>query len=407
VRSTTNRSPKEFLKMQARELLAARMRELVKSRIRVSEEEAFDAFEREKSKAVVRFVRIDTGWISRYLVDPSDAVIDKWADDHKTEVDEAWKSESSKWKADCLLASEISATIAEDASEADKTLVKDKMDRAKGMLAKGESFDAVARQLSDGTTAMSGGHLGCLTAESYGEGGDVLVKAAEALAPGAVSDVLTTKNGYHVVRSEGRLAAAQVEAVGRRNVARPLALHALADARARDLAQRLITAVQGGARLDDTLTKLLPDLLAGARPSKGKKTDTGKAAAASATEEALADSRAPRMEVSAPFSVDGDPVPGAYGGSVGKMAFELAKPDDVRAEPIPVSGGLIVLQLKEKTVATREDFAKDKAELMRRLEIGKRAEGLTRYVARLRKAKEAKIELSERILEEPKNADRD
>jgi peptidyl-prolyl cis-trans isomerase D len=108
------------------------------------------------------------------------------------------------------------------------------------------------------------------------------------------------------------------------------------------------------------------------------------------------------MEVSAPFPVDGEPIPGAYGVPVGKMAFELPKPDDVRAEPIAVAGGLVVLQLKEKTVATREDFVKEKAEIMRRLAVAKRSEGLARYVARLRKAKEDKIELSERILEEPK-----
>lgn len=407
VRSMTNRSPKEFLKMQARELLAARMRELVKSRIRVSEEEAFDAYSREKSKAVVRFVKIDTDWAARYLADGSDAAVDKWALDHKTQVDDAWKAESSKWKPDCLLVSEIAATAPDDASEADKTLLKDKMDRAKGMLAKGVPFEKVARELSDGPTALSGGRLGCFNAEAYGDGGDVVGKAAEGLAPGAVSDIISTKHGYRLVRSDGRLAAADVETVGRRFVARPLAIHGQAEAVAKDLASKLIAAAQGGARLDDTLAKLLPDLVAPAATAKKSPAAAGKAASEKPDSPALDDPRAPKMEVSAPFPVDGDPVPGSYGVPIGKMAFELAKPDDVKPDPISVVGGLVVLQLKEKTVATRDDFAKEKTEIMRRLEVAKRSEGLAEYVARLRKAKDDKIELSERILEEPKNNDGD
>ncbi len=404
VRSMTNRSPKEFMKMQARELLAARMRELVKSRIRVSEDEAFDAYEREKSKAVVRFVKIDSDWAARYLTDPTDAAVDRWASDHKSQVDDAWKTESAKWKADCLLVSEIAASSTEDASEADKTLLKDKLDRAKSLLGKGQPFDAVAREVSDGPTANTGGHLGCFSAEAYGDGGDVIAKTAEGLAAGAVSDVVAIKRGYRIVRSDGHLAAADVETVGRRFVARPLALRAEAEARANELASKLIQAAQSGARLDDTLTKLLPELVAAASNAK-KKPASGKADADKPESPALSDAKAPKMEVSAPFPVDGDPVPGAYGVPVGKMAFELGKPDDVRADPIPVPGGVVVLQLKEKTVATREDFAKEKAELMRRIEVAKRSEGLSRYVARLRKAKESKIELSDRILEEPKTSD--
>ncbi len=382
VRSMTNRSPKEFMKMQGRELLAARMRDLVRSWIRVSEDEGFDAFEREKSKAVVRFVRIDSEWAAKYLTDSSDAAVDKWSADHKQQLDDAWKTESAKWKPDCLLVSEIAASSSEDTSEADKTLLLDKMDRAKGELAKGVPFEAVARELSDGASALSGGSLGCFTAESYGEGGDVMVKAAEGLAPGAVSDVLSTKRGYRIVRSNGRLAATDVETVGRREIARPLAVHAAAEDRAKDLAGQLIHAVQGGARLDDTLGKLLPELAAPATPSKKKA--GGKPDAEKPPSPALDDARAPKMEISAPFPIDGDPVPGARGSQIGKLAFDLAKPDDGRAEPISAAGGLIVLQLKEKTVATRDDFAKEKGEIMRRLEVAKRSEGLARYVARLR-----------------------
>lgn len=405
VRSMTNRSPKEFLKMQQRELLASRMRDLVRARVRVSEEEAWGAFERDKSKAVIRFVRVDADWFTRFSAALTDADVDRFATEHKTQIDDAWKTESSKWKADCLVVSEITASFAEDAFEADKSLGKDKLDRAKSLVDKGRPFADVARELSDGPTALSGGKIGCLTAEGYGDGGDVLFKAASALSPGGTSAILESKRGYHLVHLDGRLAAADVEAAGRRAVARPLALRAAGEARTKEFAERLIKAAQGSARLDDTVKAMLPEYALGA----AKPAATSATSAASADEPAaLSDPHAPKAEISAPFTVDGDPVPGAFGGPpIARTAFALDKAEDVNPEPIQIAGGFVVVQLKEKTAATREDFATEKGPTIRRLEIEKRADALTRYVARLRQAKEAKIEVNDRMLEDPKAVDRD
>src|SRR5690606_20764574 len=56
VRLATGRSPNHFKEMQKRELTAERLRELIRSGVRVSEEEAYFAFERARSKATVRTV---------------------------------------------------------------------------------------------------------------------------------------------------------------------------------------------------------------------------------------------------------------------------------------------------------------------------------------------------------------
>lgn len=405
VRSMTNRSPKEFLKMQQREVLAARLRDLVRARVRVSEDEAFDAFARDKSKAVVRFVRLDAEWFGRWGVDSSDEAVDKWASEHKSEVDEAWKTEGAKWKADCLLASEIVATFREGVTEAQKSLLKDKMDRARARLDAGAAFEDAAKEFSDGPTGMTGGQIGCLTKEAYGEDADVLAKTAEGLSPDAASPVVETKSGYHIVRATGHLAASDVESHGRRAVARPLAVRAAALATMSDVGRRLIAAVKGGARLDDTMQALAPELVkANTKAADGKKGE----AAGDEQPPALRDSRAPRAEVSAPFNQDGDPIPGTFGASaLSRISFDLAKPDDVHPEPIAIPGGLVVLQLKEKTAATREDFAKEKGDVVKRLAIAKQSDALTRYVARLRQSKQDKIQVNERILEEPKSVDRD
>jgi len=409
VRSMTNRSPKEFLKMQRRELLAARMRDLIRSRVRISDEEVFDAFQRERSKAVVRTARLHSEWFARFALDMSDTAVDRWAEEHKAQVDEVWKTDSAKWQADCALGSESVVLFPSSASEADKTLGQEKIERAKGLLDKGEPFELVARQVSEGPTSASGGAIGCLTPEAYGEGGDVIAKAVSSLSPRAISDIVETKAGYHLVRNDGRLPASDVEPIGRRGVARRLMTQAAGEETARRFAAKVVETVKSGARLDDTVKALTlefakPTLAASGGARKGDKTD----ATASDEPVPLRDARAPKTEISAPFPIDGDPVPGLFGGAaLGRIAFQLEKPDDVHPEPIAVPGGLVLLQLKEKTLATREEFAPAKAEIVRKLEIAKRSDALVRYVARLRQSTKGKIEVSERILEDPKSADTD
>lgn len=402
VRSMTNRSPKEFLKMQVRELLAARMRDLVRSRVRVSDDEAFEAFAREKSKAVVRYVRLDPEWFARWAVDTSDAAVDGYISANQAEVDAAFKTEAAKWTPNCPLASEISQTFREGMTEAQKSLLKDKMDRAAAALDGGASFATVARQFSDGPTAATGGSVGCLTQEGYGDGWDTLVKAATGLPANGASAVVETKSGYHIVKPEGTLPADVVEKVGKRAVALTLLARKSASASAQDLGKRLLEASKAGRRLDDTLSEALGPILASAKPkSEGAATEE-------ADEPARSDQRFPRAVISAPFGIDGEPILGIVGGTpVGKIAFGLEKPDDVYPELVAVGTSHVVVQLKEKTMATREEFATQKSDTVRRLEIAKKADALSRYVARLRREKQEKIALNERILDEPKAADRD
>jgi peptidyl-prolyl cis-trans isomerase D len=88
LRSSVNRGPKEFKEMQRRELIAARMRNLVRSRVRVSEGAAWLDFERDNARAIVRTVQIKRDWLAKWAVDVSDAATDRWAFEHKDQVDE-------------------------------------------------------------------------------------------------------------------------------------------------------------------------------------------------------------------------------------------------------------------------------------------------------------------------------
>src|SRR6185369_13955118 len=86
----------------------------------------------------------------------------------------------------------------------------------------------------------------------------------------SVSGIVETKHGFHLVRFEGRLAANDVETVGRRALARPDAQRAAAESKAKDFAQKLIQAAQSGARLDDTLKKMVPEAAGLPIPAPGK-----------------------------------------------------------------------------------------------------------------------------------------
>ena len=70
-----------------------------------------------------------------------------------------------------------------------------------------EAFDAVARQASEDASAPDGGDLGWLDPSQLDP---VLAKTAQTLTPGAISEVLRSELGFHLVRVEDRRPAGQI-----------------------------------------------------------------------------------------------------------------------------------------------------------------------------------------------------
>jgi peptidyl-prolyl cis-trans isomerase D len=407
VRTTTNRGAKEFKEMQRREVVAERMRRLVRSRVRVAENEAFLAYEREKSKAVVNTAQVKRDWFAKYIVDTSDAAVDAWATENQSQVDEAWKTDKDKFKAGCPLVSELMVSVLPGASDEDKVILRDKLDKMLAQVKAGEAFETVARESSDGRTALGGGHLGCLS-ESYGEGSEQLLEAVKNLKRGSLSPVVETKQGFHILKVEGSLAESDVESVGRRQVARMLSVRFRADELAKAFASELIQRVQSGVDLAQATDELAAEYVSrsptASRKPKLKGTDKDQQ---NAKEEdkpvALQVPDRPQASVSTPFSILSSPFHNAAPGETPAVkAFALAKPGDVHPTPLETLDGVAVIQLKEKTLATRADFEKDKAVILAQLREAKAAEALQKYVARLRDAAKDKIKISPTIAEEQK-----
>jgi peptidyl-prolyl cis-trans isomerase D len=395
IRLLANRGPKEFRAGQEREILAEQVRDLVRQRARIAENEALAVFERERTRVVVRSVVLEREWFAKYAVDTSPAAVDKWAAANATQLDEALKAERDKFTAGCPLVSEIAVPLSSGALEQEKTEARAKLDELRARLGKGEAFESVAREASAAPSSAFGGKLGCLTS-SYGVGSDLLLEAAKKLTPGALSEVIETPRALHVLRLDGTLDAASLEREARAQVARGLYLRTAADQSMRGFATELVNQTKAGAKLEEVTRALTDELARKSAPAKA----TGKEP--SSPPGLLATNR-PRFEVSPAFTQAGNPLPDVEPSEpLAARAFELTAPDAIDERPIETRTGLVVMQLKERTAASREEFDKSKGPLLRALQRAKAQEAVTRYVADLRKGAGAKLKIDARFAEEPK-----
>lgn len=395
VRTLTNRGPKEFKEMQERELLAARMRDIVRSRVRIPDPEAYLLFERDRAKVVVRTVSLKRDWFAKYAVDLDDAAVDKWSLANQAQVDADFASKKADFTPGCSLAREIFVQLPENALDDEKQPVRLKAEQARERVAKGESFESVAREVSQGATAMLGGDLGCVGA-SYGVGADELKKALENLKPGDLSTVIESPRGYHVLKVSAKLAADKVEHEGRRFVARKLYAHFAADEALAKFAEQLITRAKAGEKLEEATRALALEF-------SSKHAPKGDAAKPAADTPALLSADRPHFEVSAPFNASGNPLPDVDPSEpLGPKAFELKQPEEVYAKPLSTSTGALVMQLKERTDASHDDFIKEKSKVVQQLLQAKSGEALARYVQDLRRAAGDKLKVMAEFGEEAK-----
>jgi parvulin-like peptidyl-prolyl isomerase len=243
---------------------------------------------------------------------------------------------------------------------------------------------------------MLGGDLGCISA-TYGIGADELKKALETLKPGDLSPVIESPRGYHVLKVTAKLAADKLEHEGRRFVARRLFARFAADEALSKFAEQLITRAKAGEKLEDATRALAVDFSAKRAPKASAATKD------SADTPALLAADRPRFEVSAPFNASGNPLPDVESMEpLAPKAFELKQPDEVYGQPVPTATGALVLQLKERTEVSHDDFIKEKSKVVQALLQAKSGEALARYVQDLRRAAGDKLKVMAEFGEEAK-----
>ncbi|HEY3593326.1 MAG TPA: peptidylprolyl isomerase, partial [Polyangiaceae bacterium] len=405
VRSLSGRSPTEFKTMQREELLAARMRDIVRERVRVGDDEALSTYQREKSSATIRFVTFRHAWFARNALDLSPASVDAWAAAHKEEVDRVFETRKSQYLPECRTARHILVKVPEGATDEQKEEAHKKIDAALARVQKGEDFATVARQESDDTTAADGGFLGCF---QRGRMTKPFEDAVYALSSGQISPVVETQFGLHVIKLEGVYKDADAEAVGRRETAKNLMSSQEAEALAAETAKKVLAAVKSGAKLDVAVADALAALPSPAATKGKKKGREAKADLADASAKAktgdpasdksgdVAESDRPRVEISAPFNSSGDPITGASKGqSVAQMAFKLDKDGDTPDDLVKLDDGYAVLQLKEKSAATREQFEGERDTFVSAMLAAKQSDALNGYVMRLKDAAKTDLKVNE------------
>jgi len=434
LRNVMGRSELEFREEQGREMLAAKMRDLVRAPVRVSEVEGLGAYIDEKSSATVESVAVKTSYASKYGVAVNEADVAKWAADKDN--DKQVTDLVGTRKADALPKANhirhILVRVEKGATAEAKGLALGKLSDAAARIKRGEAFADVAREASADTgSAARGADVGEETKGFV----TPFKNAADALKPGEMTThAIETQFGYHLIAKDDPAKAAEVEAALKKDAARELFVKGKALEAAKDIANKIQSALKAGKTPDDAIREAtttlkkpagtlvpLPVLaLAEEEPAADKgdagakveatKTDAGSPSKAGVVASALTpenDPDRPKLETSSSFNRGGDPIPGLSpetGQKILAFAFE-GKTGDLYAEPLRTDDGFSVIRLKEHKVATKDEFEKDRDTFMQTLLATKQAEALAVYVKRLRDTSKNEIKRDETYLADPNAKD--
>ncbi|MFO0592779.1 MAG: peptidylprolyl isomerase [Polyangiaceae bacterium] len=418
VRTMTKLSVEDFRDFQRQELIAARMRDVIRSRVHVAESEGYNEYSKMKSTATLSYVKLDASFYNDLFVDQSQKAVDEWAAKNADSINKQYESRKSQYEGECRVSRHILAKVSEDASEADKAKAKKRIDKALELVNKGEDFGAVAKRFSEEPGAETrGGDLGCVPKKQMVP---EFEKALFEMEEGKVSGVVTTQFGLHIIQLQKIAKGDAVEKTLKAQIARELYQKATADALAAEAAKSIHAAVKGGKSLEDALKTHLEELAAklpkddkkdekkaDKKDEKADKKDDKKA------EDEIVENKLPTIEThserpivtsSTPFNASGNPIPEAMSTTeLVKQAFALQKPGDVLNDPVQLRDGYAVVTLKEKAPVKKEDWEKDRDQILSQIRTAKQIDALTLYIARARSKieSESPIKRNESITSEP------
>jgi peptidyl-prolyl cis-trans isomerase D len=414
VRNLSNRSTTEFREQQARELLAAKMRDAVREPIRVSEPEAWDEYEREKSTATLGYVPVKETWAERWAADIRQADIDEWMKANQSTYDKKLEERQKDDEPKAGHIRHILVKLPYGATDDEKAAGLAKLSWAVARIRAGEPFAEVARQVSDDTgSAAKGGDVGDKT--------DAFVVpfkvAANALKPGeATAGAVETQFGYHYIVKDDPSRATEIQDRVKRAVARELVAKAKATEACQNVAKRIDDAMRGGKSAEDAIKEATGPYIRAEKvetlkvlPAPPEAAADGGAPAApkvlpAATFDASSDADRPQVLTSNAFNRGGEPFAGlSPDGTATLMGFSFSSKDgDVMGAPLRTPDGFDVIQLKQHKTATREEFDKDRDAFVQQFLSAKRDEALSLYVKRLREQAKDDIKVEESYVQEAK-----
>jgi peptidyl-prolyl cis-trans isomerase D len=393
VKSMTGRSPAEFREWQTRELLAAKMRDLVRTPVRVADDESFDRFVTERTTATVSYAVVRKSWVEKYVVPGEPKDIEAWAKDKKNLA-------GVKTNVRHILIKYRERGGPEPTPEK-KAETKKKADEIYERIKKGEDFGKLAKEFSDDPGSKDKG--GEYEASLVPQFAEEFQKAYDSLAPGEVTNgpIEIPAFGWHIIKKNE---------ASKDDLAKAYKGTKSADV-SKKIAEKITEDMKAGKSLDEATKAAIAEFGKYAAPKPPEKKDTtpdGSATAAGdgGSAEAAApppsftadtDPEKPAPLTSSAFNRGGDPIPAISGEAaekIVKFAFD-SKPNDVTAEPIATDDGLIVVQLKDRKPATKEDFDKERETYVLGLLAAKQNEALSYYIRRLRESSKEDVKIDE------------
>jgi len=360
IQNRLRRSIREFTDGQIEETLAERMRETIAASVSVSENEIWDSFVRERDKAVVSYARFSPVFYGENL-NPSAEELSAWATANDADVTKEFERQKHRYTGleKQVRARHILLKVDSQADEATKTATRARASTVLARVRGGEDFAKVAKEVSEDTgSGKLGGDLG------YNPRGRMVAPFDEAqfsLAVGAISDLVETQFGFHIIRVEGvREGDVPVEEA-KLEIAEKL----FRERRAEELARTAATAL---------LTRL----------NAGEAFETVEAELASVAD-AAGDTLTPRFVDSRDFGRSDTPIAGPFDSSpLAKAVFDMKEGTSLPSEPLRLGDDYFVYRLKSRTTATREDLTEDdRQRIGDGLRAARRREAVTLYVHQL------------------------
>lgn len=361
IQNGLRRTVGEFANAQVDEYLAAQMRELVASSVNVSEAEVWEDYVRENDTATIEFVRFTPAYYASQKPPTTDAALNAWIEKNEDRLDAEYQANKHRYTnlEKQVRARHILVKAGSYASEEQKGAAKEKAEALRKRALSGESFAALARKNSgDQITAKNGGDIGFLKKGVMPEPFD---EALFGLEVGAISDVVQTPYGFHVIEVLAIREGDVPEEEAKRELAEELYRSDWLVARARKAAADAleIWKQKGNEALQSTLS----------------------AAASKAADSALT----PKLEETTEFGRADTPIPGLSTAALVDAVFALSEGETFPTDPAKIGREWVIFRLVDRTRPDESGFTEAvQASTREVLQTFKRKEAIDLYIQHLR-----------------------
>jgi peptidyl-prolyl cis-trans isomerase D len=338
------------------QLLQEKIALVVNNSVRVSSDEAWADFQKQKRSMNINFIRLKTKDYENQAGEVTEADVTAW--NAKEGAKDKIQKHFDKYKTTRfntpkkVRARHILIRSDDKADPAAKAAARKRIEEAKKAVDDGMDFAEAATKFSEDSTKSKGGDLGYF---SKGQMVAPFEKTAFNMEKGKVSDIVETKFGFHVIKVEDVQAPVvrTLEEVTD-EIARELTQADRAGEVAKTRAQALYDQVKAGTSIADVATAAAEKIGADLVPLKAE--ETGSFSQGSGF--------IPKIGLNKEFA---------------KMAWTLTTEEPLATGPYELEDGWLIYRVKERTEPTKDEFEEEKQSSQARLIYQKSSDVMERW----------------------------